>query len=46
MSPTDFCFRACRDGNDAAAYCEHIYDTREYASGRTGISRTSLISLG
>ncbi|RSH89632.1 hypothetical protein EHS25_002183 [Saitozyma podzolica] len=27
MSPTDFCFRACRDGNNAAAYCEHIYDT-------------------
>lgn len=26
MSGRDFCFRACRDGPNAAGYCEHIYD--------------------
>ncbi|KDQ08602.1 hypothetical protein BOTBODRAFT_48091 [Botryobasidium botryosum FD-172 SS1] len=26
MSSTEFCFRACIDGPNAAAYCEHIYD--------------------
>ncbi|EIW73383.1 hypothetical protein TREMEDRAFT_37309 [Tremella mesenterica DSM 1558] len=27
ISPVDFCFRACRDGPNAAGWCEHIYDT-------------------
>ncbi|WVR03231.1 hypothetical protein IAU60_000222 [Kwoniella sp. DSM 27419] len=26
MSSNEFCIRACRDGPNAAAYCEHIYD--------------------
>lgn len=26
MSSNQFCIRACRDGPNAAAYCEHIYD--------------------
>ncbi|KAK6904870.1 hypothetical protein I204_08492 [Kwoniella mangroviensis CBS 8886] len=26
MSSDEFCIRACRDGPNAAAYCEHIYD--------------------
>ncbi|KAI0941975.1 hypothetical protein AcW1_009686 [Taiwanofungus camphoratus] len=26
MSDTQFCFRACKPGPDATAYCQHIYD--------------------
>ena len=26
MSATEFCFRGCQDGPNAAALCEHIYD--------------------
>ncbi|WWC67152.1 uncharacterized protein I206_101059 [Kwoniella pini CBS 10737] len=26
MSSNEFCIRACRDGPNAAAYCQHIYD--------------------
>ncbi|WWD22890.1 hypothetical protein CI109_107385 [Kwoniella shandongensis] len=26
MSSNEFCIRACRDGPNAAGYCEHIYD--------------------
>ncbi|WVQ94305.1 hypothetical protein IAU59_001384 [Kwoniella sp. CBS 9459] len=26
MSSNEFCIRACQDGPNAAAYCEHIYD--------------------
>ncbi|AAW45184.1 hypothetical protein CNBI3590 [Cryptococcus deneoformans B-3501A] len=26
MSADEFCIRACRDGDNAAAYCQHIYD--------------------
>ena len=26
MSATQFCFRGCRDGPNAAALCQHIYD--------------------
>ncbi|EKM57602.1 uncharacterized protein PHACADRAFT_88878 [Phanerochaete carnosa HHB-10118-sp] len=26
MSDTQFCFRACKDGPDAPALCQHIYD--------------------
>jgi hypothetical protein len=33
MSSNDFCFRACRDGPNAAGYCEHIYDVCEYRLG-------------
>ena len=26
MSDTQFCFRACKDGANAPALCQHIYD--------------------
>ncbi|WVQ76916.1 hypothetical protein IAR50_006595 [Cryptococcus sp. DSM 104548] len=26
MSSDEFCIRACQDGDNAAAYCQHIYD--------------------
>ncbi|KIR59202.1 hypothetical protein I314_04715 [Cryptococcus bacillisporus CA1873] len=26
MSANEFCIRACQDGDNAAAYCQHIYD--------------------
>ena len=26
MSATDFCIRACKDGPNAPALCQHIYD--------------------
>ena len=34
MSAYDFCFRACRDGPNAAGYCEHIYDVCEWSAWR------------
>ena len=27
MSDTEFCFRGCKDGPNAPALCQHIYDT-------------------
>lgn len=35
MSSYDFCFRACRDGPNAAGYCEHIYDVCEWFARRS-----------